>query len=250
MATVANAVQVIMGDLGMENYEGEFRVAIPITNVGSVSLSNLKCTEIRFGNAAIINPAPAIPVHLGALGAHGVTSIVARFSTAGLAVGSKYLLSVRGSYQVQGVTYGLLLNRYVSLPAPALPEQTRLRARVQTRLTQNYWTYELINDEPAGSQQWLASFSLQIAAPVAVTGTPPGWSVESDLISYVLWTAMGLVPPYADQVKPGQSLSGFQLMSATKLSESLPCTVVAWDQINDTGGRVVGNYLPTPSRLP
>lgn len=250
MATLATPVKVILGDPGTENYEGEFRIAIAIMNVGSTSLSNLKCTEIKFGSARIINPAPGIPLNLGALGAHGVTSIAARFSNQGLVVGAKYLLSVRGSYQVDGTTFGLLLNQYVSFPAQSLPEQVRLRARVETLVSPNYWNYLLFNDEPAGSSQWLASFSLQIAAPIAITGTPPGWTVESDLISYVLWTANDLAPPYLHQIQPGLSLGGFQIMCARKFSESLPCTVVAWDQGNDTGGRVVGNYILTPSRFP
>jgi len=250
MASVTTPVQVILGDLGMENYENELRVGISIINASTVALANFRLTDIGLGAAKAINPPAGPPLYLGTLGAHGTALAAARFSSAGLTAGAKYLLSVRAVYQLDGVNYGLQLNKYITLPAPALPEMPRLRARMVAQTVPNYWNYTLVNDEAPGSTQWLASFSVQVAAPVAVTGTPPGWSVVTDNISYVLWTADDFVPPYVHQVQPGQSLGGFQLMSASTSSESSPATVAAWDQTIDTGGRTIGDYLPTPARRP
>lgn len=242
------AVNLVLGDPAVIHVAGSVSLNIPVLNVGELGLVNLLCTNITLGSAQRTSPV-GFPIVVDQLAASNSVRVAARFSDADLVVGKRYLLTVRGSYVVNGVVYGLALNRYVQLPTVTVPAEPSLSARVEVSTSTNYWNYRLINVEPTGSKQFLASLALTVFAPVTVTGTPAGWQVETDNASYVLWTAADFVLPYPNQVAPSAALGGFQLMSPRLGSEATAFSLAAWNHATDDAGLNLGDYTLTPNRF-
>jgi hypothetical protein len=245
MATSATSVRVVMGTPAMQHHSGVLILSIPVLNAGDVVLNTFACTDIKLGAAPRVSP-PGFPLHLGNVGPRNTVIALAKFS--GAVPGTRLLLTVRGSYLVNNVSYGLTLSRYVTVPPVGVPVLPTLRARVAVSTGNAVWNYTLVNEEPPGSAQHVASFSLQVAAPVTVTGTPPGWRAETDNATYVLWVSDDFSPPYATHVAPGQSLSGFQLTCPRPASEAGPYSLVAWDHAADDAGLAMAEYTLTPLR--
>lgn len=249
MTTLAVSTRVVLGNPGIENVAGQVYLSLQIMNVGETQLNNVQITDITLGNAERNSPAGGFPVIVDLIGAGGVGHVTARFVSTGLTVGAKYLLTVRGSYTVGRIAYGLTLNRFVKIPALSPPAVLTLKARLESAMTTNFWNYMLFNDEAAGSNQYIATLSLAVAAPITVTGTPDGWSVETDGMTYVLWYAADLELPYLNQIPPGHSLGGFQLTSPQTRSEASASSIAAWDHSTDTAGLVLADYAITPYRF-
>lgn len=245
MATLSTSVQVVMGVPLLQHSEGVLSATIPVLNAGDVALKALACTDIALGPTSRRSP-PAFPLHLGTVGPHNTVTALAKF--AGAVPGTRLLLTLRGSYVVQGVTYGLTVSRFVTVPSEVPSSAAVLKARVISAAGNAVWNYSIANEEPAGSPQRVASFSLQVAAPVTVTGTPPGWRAETDNATYVLWVSDDLVPPYPTHVAPGQSLSGFQITCPRPASEAGPYSLVAWNHAIDDAGLAMAEYTLTPRR--
>lgn len=98
------------------------------------------------------------------------------------------------------------------------------------------WTYTLFNDEIVGSPNYIDSFSLLIDAPVTVTGTPGGWSVDTDGATFVFWFNTDAVLPYPNDIAPGSSLTGFSLSSPSAFSVLDTLSVASWDHTQDVPG--------------
>lgn len=246
MATVVSA-RVTLGAPFIQRFAGQVRLNIPLMNIGESALQGVQITSITYGSATRQSP-PNAPIVLGTLGASSSTTFAGRFSDAGLADNANLLLTVRGSYLVAGVAYGLTVSRYVRVPAAGSFPADELRASLAVTTTPNYWSYTLTNNESAGSPQRIATLSLTVNAPVTVTGTPAGWEADADGMTYVTWVASDLLPPYPNHVAPGASLSGFQLMSPRTSSESTGASLVAWNHAADDAGKVAADYTLTPSR--
>ena len=245
MATLATSVKVVLGTPLIENAGGTLSLSVPILNAGAVTIGTLALSDITLGTALLLSP-PGFPLFLGDLGPRNTTAVLGKFAS--VAPGTRLLLTVRGIYSVGGIGYGLTLSRFVTVPNESTPALPTLRARVSTAVGNAVWNYTLHNDEPASSNQHVASFSIQLAAPVSVTGTPPGWRAESDSSGYVLWVSDDFAPPYATHVAPGQSLGGFQLTSPRTRSESNSCSLGGWDHAVDDAGLLVTSYVLVPLR--
>ncbi|MFB9241057.1 hypothetical protein IV454_29775 [Massilia antarctica] len=248
MAKLAAVTKVVLGEPGIEHVDGEVFLNLHIMNVGEAPLANLHIGAMTFGSAQRSSP-PGFPIVIDLIGASSTGHVTARFSSAALSVGAKYLFTLSGTYTVDGVAYGLSLNRFIRLPAATAATLAGFKARVESSSQGHYWNYTLFNDESAASRRSVATFSLSIGAPVAVTGIPAGWAVETDGQTFVLWYAADDAPPYPHQLAPGQSLSGFQLMSARTRSEASPAALTSWNQARDEAGPVVSDYVMTPYRL-
>lgn len=248
MATSVAASRIVIGLPDIRRNGGEIRLTIPILNGGEVALSRLLITSITLGSAGLLSP-PGWPIHLNTLGASNSATVAARFSDQGLVEGANLLLTVRGSYQVGDVSYGLTLTRFLKVPAPGVRPDYELLAAVQSAMTNGLWSYSIVNREPASSRQHIATFAIDIHAPVTVTGVPPGWAVDTDSLTYVLWYAADLAPPYPSHVAPGATLAGFQLAAAGGRSEVTGSSLVAWDHATDQSGRVFADHVLTPYRL-
>lgn len=245
MATLSTSVRVVLGTPAMQQVGGVLTLSIPVLNAGAVVLNAFECTEVTLGTAPRTSP-QVLPLFLGNVGPRNTVTVLAKFTSA--IPGTRLLLTVRGSYLVNGVSYGLALSRFLTVPPATAVVVPTLRARVVFSTGNAVWNYSIVNEEAGGSHQHVASFSLQVAAPVAVTGTSPGWRAETDNATYVLWVSNDFAPPYMTHVAPGQTLAGFQLTCPRPSSEAGPYSLGAWDHAADDAGLLMSDYTSTPRR--
>jgi hypothetical protein len=227
----------------------EVSISLPIGNTGSTPAPGVFVTGISFGSAARISPA-GFPVFLGDLAVSNNVSVDARFSSTGLVIGNRYLMTVRGVYGSGAVILAFTVNRFIVVPAVSAPPVTFLQATAEVSITPNTWTYTLYNDEPATSTLYIGAFSLDLVAPVTIANTPDGWSADTDNRSYVLWYAADQQLPYPHQVSPGGSLGGFQLQSVATRSESTRYALASWDHQSNGASLVSFDYVLSPSPPP
>ena len=225
-----------------------FSFAMPVINTGSGRADNVVLRSVSLGPAAVANP--ALPLPLGDLAVDNVTSVNASFWNNNLMVGRKYLAVVRGTYESGGTTYGFSLNRFIPVPPPVVSPVPTLAAHVMVSVNPNAgsWSYALFNNEPAESPLFINAFSLDMAAPFVVTQTPPGWAVDTDNTSYVLWFAADEQLPYPHHVPPGANLGIFQIQSARNSSEGQGFIITSWNHQADDAGFTTAASVLAPSR--
>ncbi|WP_157201149.1 hypothetical protein [Massilia sp. Root351] len=252
MAIWPSAMQVVLGLPVIESVSDKLIVTPEIINAGGSAIRHLMCHDITLGCARRLGPPHGYPVVLGDIERSGVARMTAVFSGLGMLPGAQYLLTVRGSYIVDDISFPLALTRYVQVPAPAgasTPYQPpQLRARVASAVCTDFWNYELINEEVAGSGLDIVGFALSLAAPITVTGIPLGWTMETDAVSFVRWSVLPQEQGLAGRIGPGRSLSGFQLMSPHTRSEATLSTLEAWDHAANRAGPAVLDYAVVPYR--
>jgi hypothetical protein len=235
------------GVLSSEN-ANELTVSLPILNIGTADAANMTVTNITLGSAGRLSPA-GLPWFIGDLGVGGSVSVTARFDSSGLIVGGRYLMTVQGTYEADNATFGFAVNRFIVIPAVSPPDVLYLKAHVTVSTESGTWSYSIFNDEALKSSQFIAAFSLDVVTPFAVTGTPTGWQVETDNLSYVLWFAADEQLPYKHHIPPGESLEGFQIQSTSNGSESTAYIVTAWDHQSNDAGLVSPDVVLSPSRM-
>lgn len=111
-----------------------------------------------------------------------------------------------------------------------------LQSHVDVSAAAPVWSYSLTNDEPAGSNNFLRLFTLDLEAPVTVTGSPQGWAFDTDGLTYVFWFNTDLALPYPNDIAPGATLSGFTLESTALVSSQKNYSLLSWDHSADTSG--------------
>lgn len=255
MAIWPSAMQVVLGLPAIESVSGKLIITPEIINAGGSAIRRLMCHDVTLGCARRLGPPHGYPVVLGDVERSGVARMTAAFSGIGMLAGAQYLLTVRGSYIVDDISFPLALTRYVQVPAPAAaagPDQPRrqqpLRARVASAVCTDFWNYELVNEEEAGSGLDIVGFTLSLAAPITVTGIPLGWTMETDSVSFVRWSALQQDQGVPGRIGPGRSLSGFQLMSPHTRSEATLSTLSGWDHVAGRAGPAVLDYAVVPYR--
>lgn len=232
---------------GILNTEGRVSFSMPLLNIGDAAAGNLRVTSITLGSATRSNPA-SFPLILGDLGATNSVSVNAVFANTGLLVGGKYLVTIRGSYESGGSTYGFAVNRYIIVPPPVAAPVRFLKSHTLVAVESGVWSYMLFNDEPLDSPLFIASFSLDIVAPISVIGVPEGWSVLTDNLTYVLWYATDTLLPYAHHVAPGASLGDFRIQGAIGASESTGFIVTGWNHQTDRAELTSPGSVLSPAR--
>jgi hypothetical protein len=128
----------------------------------------------------------------------------------------------------------------------ALMGQTLL-ARVEVATSPSLWSYTVFNEEPANSQNFIKFFSLDLAGPVTVTGTPAGWDFDTDGATFILWFNTDAALPYPNDIAPGASLGGFELQSTATESTQELYSLVGWDHSVDDAGLVQFGSTLVPS---
>src|SRR5205814_144676 len=118
-------------------------------------------------------------------------------------------------------------------------------------LVSRRWSYTVFNDEPSGSPRYLNVISVDTVTPFEVTGTPTGWAVDTDNITYVLWYATATAAPYIGHVAPGSSLSGFQIRPTDDLapSEARAYSITSWNHTTDSVDLVAFGTTLVPARI-
>jgi hypothetical protein len=92
---------------------GTLYVFIPIVNNGGTLASLLQIQSASLGGTAALTP--VMPVLKGTMAPAAVTELELRFDAAHFLLGSRYLLTVRGTYQVGTSTYGFTVNRFLTV---------------------------------------------------------------------------------------------------------------------------------------
>lgn len=221
--------------------------SMPILNSGTADASNLVITNISLGTAARLVPLN-MPFFIGEVGIDNAISVSALFDGSKLVVGTRYLITIRGTYQLDSLTYAFQVNRFIAIPSLISSPVTYLAASLTVETSPSLWSYTVTNNEVSTSPQFINAFSLDVVALVSVVGTPPGWSVITDNSSFVLWYAADTQAPYPHQIAPGQSLSGFQLQAGSPASESTGFSLTAWNQTTNAAGLVLLGAVLSPAR--
>ena len=209
------------------NSAGKLTLSIPILNTGDAAAADVTITGLSLGAAARLEP--VLPLVVGDVAAANVIALSPTFSINGLVVGGRYVVAIRGTYRSGNVAYGVMLNRYITVPAAIAPPVSLLAAHVTVAVDAivGAWAYTLRNDESSSSPRCINAISLDMAAPFTVTGTPPGWAADTDNVSYVLWYAIDTALPYPHHIAPGSSRGGFQIynQSGQRTSEAKPYSI-------------------------
>lgn len=246
MPTVIAAPNFVTRDPELVRTTNAMAFSLSVLNTGDGAAENLIVTDMTLGSARRLEP--ALPLPVGDVGPTGGICINGRFSPVGLVSGNKYLLTVRGRYRLNGLPFGFTLNRFVTIPGTVAAAVRFLAARlsVQAELMAGEWFYTVSNDEPAGSHHYVSSLSLDMNAPFVVVRTPPGWSVETDNFSYILWQATSASIPWPGHVAPGAYLGGFKIQSPRNASEGRAFAIGSWNHSNNTPELVAFGSVLTP----
>jgi len=118
---------------------------------------------------------------------------------------------------------------------------------IDVALGTSTWSYTLFNDEQATSPNYISYFTLDVAAPILVTGVPTGWDYQTDNSSYVFWFNTDPTLPYPHDIAPGASIGGFQLESTASASASLGYVIQSWNHSADQPGLGTSGTTLAPS---
>lgn len=100
---------------GLFNQSGTLQIALPLLNVGDSNAENVTVST------ASLNKSNALSIDTPALGEiqpNQQAIFEAKFNSGLLSPNTNYLLTVKGSYQIAGRTYGYAVNRQIVLPSP------------------------------------------------------------------------------------------------------------------------------------
>jgi hypothetical protein len=108
-------------------------VALPIQNIGTATAENIMITSIKLASSTLIDPS-SFPLSLGDLPKEGIALINAQFDSSPLIPRSNYRMTVRGTYDIGGKTYGFSVNRNITVP-PSSPGSSTLDSSSITSFT-------------------------------------------------------------------------------------------------------------------
>ena len=123
-----------------------------------------------------------------------------------------------------------------------------LAANITTNLSvPDVWTYTVINNETAGSSNFVDQFSIAINAAVTVSAEPVGWDYQIGLVNGINSITFFSNDPSTD-LAPGLSLGGFSLSSPGSTDVLGTADVNSWDHTADAPGpNSVAFQVDTPS---
>lgn len=245
---VAPSIKLITAQPIVINTGNILYVSCPIINVGQDIAPNILINKISLGIVPRLSP-QVFPLYLGNLSSFNTSTVDVQFNAINLIPDQKYLLNVAGVCGEKSAPIGFSVNRYITIPAKTAYPVELLKARMDIKLEPMTWNYTIFNDEPKDSQLYISAISLAIASSITVTGTPSGWNVDTDDLTYVNWYSEDISKPYSSHIRPGNSLNGFQIKSAvTADSESTACFLISWKNIADEPGLGIPVYAVTPRR--
>lgn len=114
------------------------------------------------------------------------------------------------------------------------------------------FSYTVFNDEPVRSAFHLDTFHLPVNASITVVSNPPGWSVDTDNLTYVNWFSSNSLAPFTNDIAPATSKSGFVISSSLPpelptSSESFVYTLTSWDHAATNSGTSGTGLIEVPS---
>lgn len=111
-----SGVRFITGPAGLGTTGPTLMSALPITNNGTVTATNVKVTSATLHG---LGAQGSFPVILGTMAPGQSAVFQGNFDTTTLSQHTPYLLTIRGTYQVGASTGGFTLNRFITLPVPS-----------------------------------------------------------------------------------------------------------------------------------
>jgi hypothetical protein len=121
-----------------------------------------------------------------------------------------------------------------------------LATRVEVNQLGTTFIYTVFNEEPLGSPNFVNLFHLNVAAPITVTGTPPGWEFSTDNATFIGWFNADTETPYPDDIAPQESVT-FSIETNVTTTELLRYTVSSWDHPADAPGPAFRDRILAPS---
>jgi hypothetical protein len=119
LASPRASAQVPFFSLGAEsslNSAGKLTIVLPLGNGGSS-----EAFAVTISGATLTGQgqtASALPIHVGPLLPNQEVALTLTFAASANLVGTKQLLTVRGTYQSNGTSLGFAVNRFITIPNP------------------------------------------------------------------------------------------------------------------------------------
>jgi hypothetical protein len=123
-----------------------------------------------------------------------------------------------------------------------------LATRVEVNQLGTTFIYTVFNDEPLGSPNFINLFFLNVAAPITITSTPPGWEYSTDNATFVSWMNSDVQLSFPDDIPPQDSVT-FSIESNVTTTELLGFTVASWDHMVDGQGPAYRDQVLAPSSI-
>lgn len=95
----------------------KFVVFLPVFNTGTADATGVQVTSVTLGHSVPVSP--TLPQNLQTLAAGDHVSLDLQFDSTNLVLGARYLLTVRGTYQIGTQTLGFAVNRFITVTAPS-----------------------------------------------------------------------------------------------------------------------------------
>jgi hypothetical protein len=226
-------------------------ISIPLLNTSSQTIADVTVTSTTLDSQ--LSSKLALPWILGDIvPSKGRPSpvnsgILIQFPLNGLAEGEEHTVTIAGTYKADNEIREFSFSATVVVPAPQSPPFELLAAHVDTSINyeRGVWDYVVLNDEDSQSLRSVTSFQIRTATPFLVVGTPPGWSVETDSKTFVVWH---VISGFGRAISARTSLGGFAIQSQSKASEGNSYSLTSRDtKLNKTDLAAFGTVL-TPAR--
>jgi hypothetical protein len=94
-------------------------ILLPVVNVGTGTATAVQATSITLGQLEPTTPS-SLPLLLGDMAPGDIGPLNLAFVDTSLVIGNVYLLTVRGTYVVNGTTFGFTVNRFIKFGVPTI----------------------------------------------------------------------------------------------------------------------------------
>ncbi len=183
-----------------------FHVFFPLVNSGTATATNVQVTGVTLG--ALSATAPTLPSQIGTLNPADRNVLNLAFRAGGLTVGSRYLLTVRGTYQAGGSSaLGFALSRIVTASAASADLQSRIENQAAIDAV-NAEFASLPGVDPVSDMQALLAF---------IRTQPAFVNSGIELVSPSVWGqfANGEQVIFTDDLIPSATLGAVSVQSTT-----------------------------------
>jgi hypothetical protein len=208
-ATLMAAPEIHSGFPSVQRIGSLLLVTLPIFNLGDDTATSFTLTGVSVGS--LVRTEPALPHVLGNLAPYNHMYVAAAFAAPTIVTGGTGTFQANGTYTASDGTHTFAFSWPITYPAPIAQQKPLLAARISVAVSPGTrtWSYSVVNQEPAGSPRNVNSFSIDMVGPFTVTGTPSGWTVTTDNLTYVFWSTTRA----SSDVGPSRSKDGFRIQS-------------------------------------
>jgi hypothetical protein len=247
------AVSLELGVSRSQQIEQRVLLTVPIANVGLDGAASVAIDSVKLLLAdgfLIDNQARlAFPRVFTPFGPGKVAGLAVRFASAGP---SFRPLSDYGPHEllVTGRIDGSLpftLTQPVGIAASRPAAGVPFFGQLLCGANEGVFQYVIANvATPATSPQKIMAVAIDFVRPFTVLGTPPGWTLDTDGSTYVLWSA----PPEISsaQIAGGDLLGGFDIASDTNAFEGGAYLLSTWDYSTNAPGPMASDMTIVSAR--